>query len=87
MHFAGIEFRLNKLPEAEGAAREAIRITPEEPGYHAALGAILLAAHKTSEAEKEFNFELKLHPNNAEATQGLATIVAQRNQPASKQKQ
>jgi protein O-mannosyl-transferase len=86
MHFAGIEFRLNKLLEAETAAREAIRITPKEPGYHAALGAILLAARKTSEAESEFNLELQLHPNNAEAKQGLASIVAQRNQPVSEQK-
>jgi protein O-mannosyl-transferase len=87
MHFAGIELRSNKLLEAEAAAREAIRLAPQEPGYHAALGAILLAAHKTSDAEKEFTLELQLHPDNAQAKQGLASIVAQRSQPGSDQKQ
>ena len=76
MHFAGIELRLGKYLEAEGAAREAIRITPQEAGYHAALGAILLSANKTSEAEKEFNLELKYHPDDQSARQGLANLAA-----------
>lgn len=78
MHFAGIELRLGKYTEAEAAAREAIRLTPNEPGYHAALGAVLAGAKKNAEAEQEFNYELKLHPDNATARQGLAGLEAAR---------
>ena len=87
MHFAGVELRQGKLIEAEVAAREATRLAPEEIGFHAALGAILLTARKTAEAEEQFNLELRLHPNNTEAKQGLAAIAALRNQPVSEQKQ
>jgi protein O-mannosyl-transferase len=78
MNFATVELRLSKYVEAEAAAREAIRYSPEEPGYHAALGAILLSAHKSSEAEQEFNYELKIHPGNKDARKGLATLAAMR---------
>jgi protein O-mannosyl-transferase len=80
MHFAGVELRQGKMLEAEGAAREAVRLSPQEPGYHAALGAILLESHKVVEAEKEFNLELHSNPNNALARQGLEKIASTRSQ-------
>jgi len=76
MHLAGIELRLGKFTEAEGAAREAIKLTPDEPGFHAALGAVLLGAQRTTEAEQEFHRELQLHPDNQTARQGLTALAA-----------
>jgi predicted Zn-dependent protease len=74
MHFAGVEFRLGRLPEAESAAREAIRISPTEGEFHAALGAILLAANKPTDAEQEFRLELRFHPDSESARQGLTRL-------------
>jgi Flp pilus assembly protein TadD len=65
--------------EAENAAREAIRISPNEREFHSALGAILLSANKPSEAEQEFNLELQLHPDSESARQGLARLAAMRS--------
>lgn len=76
MHFAGVELRQGKMLEAEGAAREAVRLSPQEPGYHAALGTILLDSHKNAEAEKEFALELQSNPNNEIARQGMARLAA-----------
>lgn len=76
MHFAGIELRLGKFNEAEGAAQEALRLTPNEPGYHAALGAIYLGWQRFDLAEREFKTELKANPGNLTAKKGLATLAA-----------
>jgi protein O-mannosyl-transferase len=76
MHFAGVELRQGKMLEAEAAAREAVRLSPTEPGYRAALGTILLEAHKNNEAKQEFDLELQTNPNDAIAKQGLARLAA-----------
>lgn len=76
MYYAGVELRLNRLPEAEAAARRSIEMLPEAADAHQVLGVVLLTKGDRLGAVTSFGDALRLDPANAAARQGLA--LAQR---------
>jgi tetratricopeptide (TPR) repeat protein len=64
--------RLNDVPKAEWAVRNAIRTRPDVARYHHALALILEQQHRDAEARAEFRETLKYDPTNADARQRLA---------------
>jgi tetratricopeptide (TPR) repeat protein len=67
------EMRLNNLPKAEWALRNAIRRKPNRAHYHHALGLILEQENRPADAAAEFRETLKYDPANADARQRLQT--------------
>ena len=51
------------------------------PGYHLALGSLLLADHDQAGAEGEFKKALEMEPKSAAANEGLGDLSLQRNDP------
>ena len=71
IQFVSVEMRLGRLDNAEGAAREALRIDPGVANGHLALGAILLEKGDRAGAAAEFRQQLRLDPGNRGAQIGL----------------
>jgi tetratricopeptide (TPR) repeat protein len=71
-------FGQQKLAEAEGCFREAVRLEPTSALYHHNLGTILNAQQNYGEAEKEITEALRLDPNNAVFRQNLEIVRANR---------
>ena len=61
------QMELGKLPEAESNLRQAIARAPAGHHFHYALGLILEKQGRKAEALAEFQAELKVDPNDAEA--------------------
>lgn len=70
-------FALRRLPEAEKEYREALRLRPDVPGLHLALGQVLAMGSQWDKAEEEFRAETKLQPGNAEAAYRLGNALLQ----------
>ncbi len=62
------------LNDAVASYRQALALSPSQPGLHACLGRVYLRQAKTAEAEEEFRCELRLDPKNEEALLGLAEV-------------
>lgn len=60
-----------KLPEAEKAYREALRVRPATPGVHLQLGELYATAGEWGKAAAEFQAETKARPGDAEAAYRL----------------
>jgi tetratricopeptide (TPR) repeat protein len=54
----------------------------DAPGYHLALGALLLASHDQSGAEGELRKALEMEPGSPAANEGLGNLALQRNDSA-----
>jgi tetratricopeptide (TPR) repeat protein len=64
-----------KLPEAEAAFREALRLSPDLPEARYELGALLAGQGKNSEAETELREVLRLRPTQAAAQHDLGVVL------------
>lgn len=67
-----------KLPEAEKAYREALRLRPNAPEVHLLLGELFAAAGDWEKAEAEFRAEAAARPGNAEAAYRLGHALLER---------
>ena len=54
-----------KLSDAETAYQEAVKLAPNDPRTHIALGNLYIFEHKESDAQVEFMKVLELNPKNA----------------------
>ncbi len=68
--------KMGRWPDAEGALRRGIQLSPVAPGMHSGLGAVLRMQGRLVEARDEYALEVKLHPDNAAAQHELADIEA-----------
>lgn len=65
------QLRLNRLEEAERAIRHAMALRNDKYGYHFALGMVLKLRGDLAGARAEFEREVELYPENAEAVATL----------------
>jgi tetratricopeptide (TPR) repeat protein len=68
---------LRKVPEAEEQFQQAIKLRPDLPGAHLALGRVYALAAQWPKAEEQFLAETKLRPGDAEATYRLGDALLQ----------
>ncbi len=74
IYLALVELRLNRLPEADANARQAIAHNPQAHGYHYILGLIEESEHDRAAAIASFRAELADHPDNAPALAELRKL-------------
>jgi tetratricopeptide (TPR) repeat protein len=72
---------LGRLPDAEQALREAVRLKPDAEIFNN-LGTVLLELGRPLEAEAAWRGALKLRPDHPEALNNLGTVLLQLNRPA-----
>lgn len=65
---------LNRLGEAESAAREALKNFPESPACHVALGIVLARSGNSSAALNAYTRALEIQSNNQDALLNLAIL-------------
>ena len=59
--------------------RRALRLCPNNPNYHNAMGEVYMSLQRTSDAEYEFREALKLAPNFAAANRNLKSLSTMGN--------
>jgi tetratricopeptide (TPR) repeat protein len=69
-----------KLPEAETDYQEAVKIAPNDPRVHIALGNLYVFEHKPSDAQIEFMKVLEIDPKNAATHIALGNLYNDQNQ-------
>ena len=69
-----------KLPEAEHAYLEAIKLAPNDPRTHIALGNLYVFEHKPGPAQVEFMKVLETDPKNAATHIALGNLYVDQNQ-------
>ena len=69
-----------KLSEAETAYQEAVKLAPNDPRVHIALGNLYVFEHKPSEAQIEFMKVLEIDPKNAATHVALGNLYSDQNQ-------
>jgi len=70
----------SRLADAESAYQQAIKLAPEDPRPHVALGDLYLFEQKPGPAELEFMKVLELDPKNAPAHSSLGNLYASQSQ-------
>ena len=70
---------LERTPEAIAEFQAAAKVSPREPNLHFGLGYLHWRSHQYDEAKREFENELALDPNNAQALTYLGDIEMKRN--------
>lgn len=84
--FAVAALRSNQFEDAKSALEEAVRLSPEEPSYFVALGAVWLKKPDIFEAERQFRQALRLRPDNAPAQMYLGyTLLKQKKLPEARE--
>ncbi|MDO8434551.1 MAG: tetratricopeptide repeat protein [Candidatus Binatus sp.] len=76
-----------KLPEAEAAYLEAIKVAPNDPRTHIALGNLYVFEHKAGPAQVEFMKVLETDPKNAATHVVLGNLFVDQNQMGSAENQ
>lgn len=71
-----------KLPEAEVAYQEAVKLAPNDPRTHIALGNLYVFERKLGPAQIEFMKVLDLDPKNAASHAALGNIYLSQSEPA-----
>jgi tetratricopeptide (TPR) repeat protein len=71
-----------KLPEAEAAYQEAVKLAPNDPRTHIALGNLYVFERKLEPAQLEFMKVLDLDPKNAASHAALGNIYLSQSQLA-----
>jgi tetratricopeptide (TPR) repeat protein len=69
-----------KLDEAEGDYKQAVDLSPNDAGAHAALANLYLLEHKDPAAQNEFRRVLELDPKNAASHMALGNLYNQQAQ-------
>ena len=69
-----------KLPEAEHAYLEAIKVAPNDPRTHVALGNLYVFEHKPGPAQVEFMKVLETDPKNAATHIALGNLYVDQSQ-------
>ena len=70
------------LEQAEGVAREAVRLDPYLADARVSLGLVHLARKRPEEARQELDRALELEPGNADAHYGLGEVADSLDRPA-----
>lgn len=69
-----------KLADAEKAYQEAVKVAPNDPRTHIALGNLYVFEHKQSDAQVEFMRVLEIDPKNAATHVALGNLYNDQNQ-------
>ena len=69
-----------KLSDAETAYQAAVKLAPNDPRTHIALGNLYIFEHKESDAQVEFMKVLELDPKNAATHVALGNLYNEQNQ-------
>jgi predicted Zn-dependent protease len=84
--FAVAALLSDRFEDARSALETAIRLSPAEPSYFVALGAVWLKKPDLFEAERQFRQALKLQPENAPAQMYLGyTLLKQKKLPEARE--
>src|SRR5271156_1897864 len=74
------DMQATKLSDAETAYQEAVKLAPNDPRTHIALGNLYIFEHKESDAQVEFMKVLELDPKNAATHVALGNLYNEQNQ-------
>jgi len=74
------DMQATKLADAEKAYQEAVKLAPNDPRTHIALGNLYVFEHKPGEAQIEFMKVLETDPKNAATHVALGNLYADQNQ-------
>src|SRR5271155_568070 len=74
------DMQATKLSDAETAYQEAVKLAPNDPRTHIALGNLYIFEHKESDAQVEFMKVLELDPKNAATHVALGNLYNDQNQ-------
>jgi tetratricopeptide (TPR) repeat protein len=69
-----------KLADAETAYQEAVKLAPNDPRVHIALGNLYIFEHKPGDAQIEFMKVLEIDPKNAATHVALGNLYNDQNQ-------
>ena len=69
-----------KLADAEKSYQEAVRLAPNDPRTHIALGNLYIFEHKEGDAQIEFMKVLEIDPKNAATHVALGNLYNEQNQ-------
>jgi tetratricopeptide (TPR) repeat protein len=72
---------LGKTPEAIAEFQAAAQASPREPNVHFGLGYLYWKSHQYDDAKREFEAELALDPDHAQALAYLGDIAMKKNDP------
>jgi tetratricopeptide (TPR) repeat protein len=74
------DMQSTKLADAEKAYQEAVRVAPNDPRTHIALGNLYVFQHKPGDAQIEFMKVLETDPKNAATHVALGNLYTDQNQ-------
>lgn len=74
------DMQATKLPEAEKAYEEAVKLGPKDPRAHIALGNLYVFEHKPGPAQIEYMKVLEIEPKNAPTHVALGNLFIDQNQ-------
>ncbi len=75
-----IDTQATKLADAEMAYQEAVKLAPDDPRTHIALGNLYIFEHKPGDAQAEFMKVLEIDPKNAATHAALGNVYSDQNQ-------
>jgi tetratricopeptide (TPR) repeat protein len=73
------DMQATKLADAETAYQEAVKLAPNDPRTHIALGNLYIFEHKDDDAQVEFMKVLELDPRNAATHVALGNLYSDQN--------
>lgn len=74
------DMQATRLAEAEKAYQEAVKLAPNDPRTHIALGNLYIFEHKQRDAQIEFMKVLEIDPKNAATHVALGNLYSDQNQ-------
>src|SRR5271166_275943 len=74
------DMQATQLADAETAYQEAVKLAPNDPRVHIALGNLYIFEHKPSDAQVEFMKVLEIDPKNAATHIALGNLYSDQNQ-------
>jgi len=74
------DMQTTKLADAETAYQQAVKLAPNDPRTHIALGNLYVFEHKPGDAQVEFMKVLEIDPRNAATHVALGNLYGDQNQ-------